>query len=164
MAVLDDDSTFFSNLENFQRLIVFIQQVIVGQHLPLLKFGCNGQTKPPVKPMTAISEHWMVEPFFCKGFQSINGQLYRDECIPECLKLFLNCHPSFPDEYVFCPDLPNEHFETELLGSHEELCIPFVPKSAKNPNLPSGSSNGTALGPFKVAGARETGTPKWRAS
>jgi transposase len=83
-----------------------------------------------------ISPHGVSEPFFLERPNSINGEIYRQQCIQDKLMKFINSHQQPMSSIIFWPDLAPAHYAkatTDLLTS---LSVPFVPKIDNPPNLP----------------------------
>ena len=96
-----------------------------------------GQDKYPVKLMVwvAISEHGISEPFFCPRKVSVNGEIYRSDCIEERLVPFLNKFHA-DGMYYFWPDLASSHYAKATLDLFERENIAYIPKTANPPNCP----------------------------
>ena len=74
-------------------------------------------------------------PFFVPSRGSINGEVYRRECIEARLVPFLEKHHSDGD-YIFWPDLASAHYAAATQDLFREKNINFVPKESNPPNTP----------------------------
>jgi hypothetical protein len=91
---------------------------------------------PQLMMWICISPHGMSDPFFLERPNSVNGELYRKECIQKRLLPFLTSHQQPLSSLIFWPDLASSHYAratTDLLESHS---VRFVQKVDNPPNLP----------------------------
>lgn len=102
---------------------------------PAVRF--RTKTKFPAKLLVwiAISDKGRSEPFFVPNHGSVNGEVYRNDCITQRLIPFLQEHHSDGD-YVFWPDLASAHYANATQELFRENDIPFVPKDSNPPNAP----------------------------
>ena len=67
--------------------------------------------------------------------ESMDGQLYREKCLPKVLK-FVDDNYGSRDQVIFWPDLATCHYTQENLSFLEESGIYTVPKNLNPPNAP----------------------------
>ena len=83
----------------------------------------------------AISENGHSAPYFCPSGCSINGDIYRNECISARLVPMIDeLHGD--GDYLFWPDLAPAHYAHATIVLFQENNIKFVPKDANPPNVP----------------------------
>ena len=83
----------------------------------------------------ALSEEGHSDVFFVPNGGSVNGQVYRDECITARLVPFLDeLHPD--GDYIFWPDLASAHYAKDTIALLQARNIHFVPKEANPPSTP----------------------------
>ena len=103
---------------------------------PIIKY--SPKTKFPKKMLVwiAISESGHSRPFFVPSRGSINGEVYRRECIEARLVPFLEKHHSDGD-YIFWPDLASAHYAQQPRISFERKISILSQKSQTHPIPPS---------------------------
>lgn len=73
----------------------------------------------------------MSQPFITSG--TVNGQIYKDECLQKRLLPFLRSHDG---PTLFWPDLASCHYARPVLDWYKDNNVVFVPKDVNPPNTP----------------------------
>jgi transposase len=95
------------------------------------------KAKFPIKILVwiAISERGISQPFIVKSkSESINGEVYKNECLTTRLLRFINDYHS-DGNYLFWPDLATAHYKKENVVWMEQN-VNFVVKDVNPPNVP----------------------------
>lgn len=102
---------------------------------PSVKYKTKKKFEPKLLVWVAISERGHSDVYFRKSGLAVNGEVYRQHCIRDRLKPFIQeVHGN--DEIIFWPDLASSHYARATLQLLDELEIPYVPRDANPPNVP----------------------------
>ena len=83
----------------------------------------------------AISPGGISEPFFCHWRGSLDGEMYREDCLKRRLVPFLQ-EKHEDGNYVFWPDLASAHYAKATQELLKTLDVNFVPRDINPPNVP----------------------------
>lgn len=100
-----------------------------------VKFHFKKKFESKIMVWLAISTEGISEPFFCPRRGSLDGEMYRKECIKKRLLPFLQ-EKHGDGNYVFWPDLASAHYAKETQELMKSLDINFVPRESNPPNVP----------------------------
>ena len=102
---------------------------------PKVQFKFKSKFEPKVLVWMAISSRGHLMLFFAERNCSVNGEIYRNECISARLVPFLEEYHS-DGNYIFWPDLASAHYADATQQLMTEKNAKFPPKAANPPNVP----------------------------
>lgn len=102
---------------------------------PEVRFSFRKKFEPKLLVWVALSSRGHSDLYFVPRRCSINGEVYRNECISGRLIPFIQEHHSDGD-YLFWPDLASAHYANATQELLQEQNIPFVQKSDNPPSVP----------------------------
>ena len=100
-----------------------------------IKFKRRDKFPEKVMIWAVISKEGIGKIQVFKKQESMNGQMYREKCLPLMLK-FVDENYDSRDQVVFWPDLATCHYTKENLDYLESEGIYTVPKNLNPPNAP----------------------------
>ena len=96
---------------------------------PGVKYKFKAKYEKKLLVWLAISKNGHSALYFCPSGCSINGDIYRNECISACLVPMINeLHGD--GDYHFWPDLAPAHYAHATIVLFQENNIKFMPKDA----------------------------------
>ena len=83
----------------------------------------------------AISLRGISDLYICKDKETVNGQVYREKCLPLLLK-FIDENYTSREQVIFWPDLATAHYAEETQDFLMEHDVWFLQKEDNPPNAP----------------------------
>lgn len=102
---------------------------------PEVRYRRKKKFPPKLLVWMAISDRGYSELFFVPNKGSINGEVYRTECIERRLLPFITKHHS-DGNYLFWPDLASAHYANLTTTLLKDKNVNFVDKQSNPPNVP----------------------------
>ena len=100
---------------------------------PNVKYRTVDKFPKKVMLWVAISEKGVSQPYFIQK-NSLNGKIYREQCIPRLKKFINEKHKQC--EVVHWPDLAPAFYDKSVLEELKKQKIPIVPKKSNPPAVP----------------------------